>query len=63
MFIKFSDKTKKIIVKNSAEDLDSAHPDGYLEENFLFLDEKDEKNRRIKVLSEGKKNISEAEDS
>ena len=63
MFIKFSDKTKKIIVKNSAEDLDSTNSDGYLEENFLFLDEKDEKNRRIKVLSEGKKNISEAEDS
>lgn len=63
MFIKFSDKTKRIIVKKSVDDITEQGVDGYCDENFLFLDEKDEKNRRIKVLSECEKDISEAEDS
>jgi hypothetical protein len=52
MFIKFSDKTKNIIVKNSNEE----NVDGYLDEECLFLDSKDEKDRRVKVLSEYEKN-------
>tara|TARA_Y100001970_G_scaffold128921_1_gene159050 strand:+ start:813 stop:989 length:177 start_codon:yes stop_codon:yes gene_type:complete len=48
MFIKFSDKTKKIMVKNSKKDL----ADGYLEEDSLFLDDDSEKNRRVRALTE-----------
>jgi hypothetical protein len=52
MFIKFSDKTKSIMVKKSIEEV----VDGYVDEESLFLDSKDEKNRRIKALSEYEKN-------
>jgi len=55
MFIKFSDKTKNIMVKKSSEEA----VDGYVDEECLFLDSKDEKDRRIKVLSEDEKNKSE----
>lgn len=51
MFIKFSDKTKKIIVKNSSDKDSGSQIDGYSDEEVLYLDKKDEKNRRIKVLS------------
>jgi len=52
MFIKFSDKTKNIMVKKSTEEV----MDGYLDEECLFLDSKDEKDRRVKALSEYEKN-------
>ena len=55
MFIKFSDKTKNIIVKKSVEEV----VDGYLDEECLFLDSNDEKDRRVKVLSEYEKNNAE----
>jgi hypothetical protein len=54
MFIKFSDKTKNIMVKKSIEEVE----DGYLDEESLFLDSDDEKDRRVKVLSEYEKNKS-----
>ena len=54
MFIKFSDKTKNIMVKKSSEEV----ADGYLDEESLFLDSNDEKDRRVKVLSEYEKNKS-----
>lgn len=60
MFIKFSDKTKKIMVKKSREDVVDGYSD---EENCLFLDEDDEKDRRLKVLSECEKNNSESKNS
>ena len=56
MFIKFSDKTKNIMVKNSRKD---AEVDGYAEEDCVFLDDDDKKDRRVKVLSEHKKDDSE----
>ena len=59
MFIKFSDKTKKIIVKNSSDKHSNGQIDGYSDEEVLFLDEKDEKNRRIKVLSDLKEGDSD----
>jgi len=49
MFIKFGDKTKKIIVKNSKEKSDEADNQ---EENTIYLDSKDEKDRRVKALNE-----------
>jgi hypothetical protein len=52
MFIKFSDKTKNIMVKKSSEEA----VDGYLDEECLFLDSNDEKDRRVKALSEYEKN-------
>lgn len=52
MFIKFSDKTKNIMVKKSRDELNN---DGYIEEECIFLDENDKKDRRVKVLSECKK--------
>ena len=56
MFIKFSDKTKKIMVKRSAEDM----VDGYEDEsNYLFLDQDSKNNRRIKALSEDEESASE----
>ena len=54
MFIKFSDKTKNIMVKKSSEEV----VDGYVDEECLFLDSKDEKDRRVKALSEYKENKS-----
>jgi hypothetical protein len=54
MFIKFSDKTKNIMVKKSSEEV----VDGYVDEESLFLDSKDEKDRRVKALSEYKENKS-----
>jgi uncharacterized protein with PIN domain len=48
MFIKFGDKTKKIIVKNSKEQSDKSDNQ---EENAIYLDSKDEENRRIKILN------------
>ena len=51
MFIKFSDKTKKITVKTSKEDADEDLENG---ENTVYLDEEigdqDAEDRRIKVL-------------
>jgi hypothetical protein len=51
MFIKFSDKTKKITVKTSKEDAAETHND---EENTVYLDEElddqESDDRRIKVL-------------
>jgi len=52
MFIKFSDKTKNIMVKKSSEEV----VDGYVDEESLFLDSKNEKDRRIKALSKYKEN-------
>ena len=49
MFIKFGDKTKKIIVKNSKEQSEES---GNQEENAIYLDSKDKNDRRIKVLKE-----------
>ena len=54
MFIKFSDKTKNIMVKKSSEEA----VDGYVDEESLFLDSNDEKDRRVKVLSEHEENKS-----
>ena len=48
MFIKFGDKTKKIIVKNSKEQSDE---DDIQEENAIYLDSEDEEDRRIKILN------------
>ena len=48
MFIKFGDKTKKIIVKNSKEKKDNIDNQG---ENTIYLDSDDEENRRIKILN------------
>ena len=52
MFIKFSDKTKNIMVKNSRKE---AEADGYVEEDCVFLDDDNKKDRRVKALSEHKK--------
>jgi hypothetical protein len=49
MFIKFGDKTKKIIVKNSKEQSEESDNQ---EENAIYLDSKDEENRRVKILNE-----------
>jgi hypothetical protein len=49
MFIKFGDKTKKIIVKNSKEQSEESDNQ---EENAIYLDSKDKNDRRIKVLKE-----------
>lgn len=49
MFIKFGDKTKKIIVKNSKEESDNID---IQEENTIYLDSEDEDDRRIKALKE-----------
>ena len=46
MFIKFSDKTKNIMVKKSSEEI----LDGYQDEECLFLDSNDENDRRVKAL-------------
>ena len=46
MFIKFSDKTKKIIVKKSKEE------DELEEEDTVYLDENDPENYRLKILKE-----------
>ena len=48
MFIKFGDKTKKIIVKNSKEKKDNVDNQ---DENTIYLDSDDEENRRIKILN------------
>lgn len=46
MFIKFSDKTKKIIVKKSKEEAEEG------EEDTVYLDENDSENYRLKILKE-----------
>lgn len=46
MFIKFSDKTKKIIVKKSKEETEEEELD------TVYLDENDDKNYRLKILKE-----------
>ena len=43
MFIKFSDKTKNIMVKKSKK---QAYRDGYVEENSIYLDSDDEKDNQ-----------------
>tara|TARA_Y100000034_G_C6831961_1_gene375613 strand:+ start:847 stop:1029 length:183 start_codon:yes stop_codon:yes gene_type:complete len=48
MFIKFGDKTKKIIVKNSKEKKDNVDNQ---DENTIYLDSDEEENRRIKILN------------
>jgi len=48
MFIKFGDKTKKIIVKNSKEENDNIDNQ---EENAIYLDSDEEKDRRIKLIN------------
>ena len=48
MFIKFGDKTKKIIVKNSKEKTDNVDNQ---EENAVYLDSDDKKDRRINILN------------
>tara|TARA_Y100000034_G_C6649575_1_gene284224 strand:+ start:354 stop:566 length:213 start_codon:yes stop_codon:yes gene_type:complete len=53
MFIKFSDKTKKIIVKNSKKDDDSEDVE------CIYLDEEDG-DRRVNVLN---KHISDESDN
>ena len=55
MFIKFGDKTKKIIVKNSKEEIDDVDNQ---EENTVYLDSDDKKDRRIcsrldKLITQG----------
>ncbi len=50
MFIKFSDKTKKIIVKESKESSED------LDENAIYLDEDDEKNYRLKIIKKSLEN-------
>ena len=52
MFIKFSDKTKNIIVKNSSKELSEEDREKYSDEECIFLDEKDSNDRRKKALSE-----------
>jgi len=47
MFIKFGDKTKKIIVKNSKDGYDIADSE---EDDVIYLDSDDENDRRIKAL-------------
>ena len=47
MFIKFGDKTKKIIVKNSK---DGYTIDDSEEDDVVYLDSDDENDRRIKTL-------------
>ena len=47
MFIKFSDKTKKIIVKKGSKDIDKSLDNS---EECIYLDESDENNRRLKAL-------------
>jgi len=49
MFIKFGDKTKRIIVKNSKEKLNN---NDIQEENTIYLDSEEEDDRRIKALRE-----------
>ena len=49
MFIKFGDKTKKIIVKNSKEKKGNIDNQ---DENAIYLDSDEEENRRIKILKE-----------
>lgn len=51
MFIKFSDKTKNIMVKKSRKEPEA---DGYIDDECIFLDDDSKKDRRIKVLSEAK---------
>ena len=48
MFIKFGDKTKKIIVKNSKEKVDDVDNQ---EENTVYLDSDDKEDRRINILN------------
>lgn len=48
MFIKFSDKTKKIMVKKSRTKSEEEKD----EKDCIFLDDKDQEDRRIKVLSD-----------
>ena len=49
MFIKFGDKTKRIIVKNSKEKLNN---NDIQEENTIYLDSEEEDDRRVKALRE-----------
>ena len=53
MFIKFSDKTKKIIVKNSKEDANKE------DEECIYLDAKDG-DRRVNIIN---KHISDESDN
>jgi len=48
MFIKFGDNTKKIIVKDSQEEDETLDNQ---EENIIYLDSQEEKDRRIKLLN------------
>jgi hypothetical protein len=48
MFIKFGDKTKKIIVKNSKDKNDNVENQ---EENVIYLDSDEDKDRRIKIIN------------
>ena len=56
MFIKFGDKTKKIMVKNSKDDHEK---DGYLDEDCLYLDDSSENNRRVKAILKHQEENSE----
>lgn len=49
MFIKFSDKTKKIIVKTSKDEYDS--PDSE-DDDVLFLENNEKEDRRVRILKE-----------
>ena len=60
MFIKFSDKTKNIMVKKSKK---QAYRDGYVEENSIYLDSDDEKDRRVKALSEEEDSDADGDNS
>tara|TARA_B100000131_G_C18055865_1_gene588384 strand:- start:555 stop:722 length:168 start_codon:yes stop_codon:yes gene_type:complete len=46
MFIKFGDKTKPVIVKPGKRPLDKA-----ADESVIYIDDKDEKNRRLSALN------------
>jgi hypothetical protein len=60
MFIKFGDKTKKIIVKTSKKNNKSVEDQ---DENAIYLDSEDKKNRRVHILNEYDKPSADDEDS
>lgn len=60
MFIKFGDKTKKIIVKTSKKNNKSVEDQ---DENAIYLDSEDKKNRRVHILNEYDKSPEDDKDS
>ena len=62
MFIKFGDKTRKIIVKKSKEQLSKEDEEG---KNVIFLDNEETDDRRVEILNcyndDDDKSLSEEE--